>query len=396
MTNKKNGIVDQKINLIAEAVFEKKQQGKTLGLYMGEYGILLFVFYYLKYSKNKTHILLVDKYVETLINRLSEEMRLYTFCDGLTGVLYLFDFMRDNDFLRVDISRIQPILDKYITTLMRYDIQRNYYDFMHGALGAGFYFLKREDAIEYIYELIDFLYNTAIKDKKSCYFKWGTRIINEKKSVYNLALSHGISSIIVFLSRVLEKGITDGRVVDMLIGSVDYILSQQFDSLHYDYFFPDFVYNDGLKNNKRSRLAWCYGDLGIGMAIWQSGKILKNEEYKKAGLRILMESTKRRNLKEEGVLDAGLCHGSSGISMIFRRMYIETQQREFADAWDYWIEKTLNFSIFNDGLAGYKTYVLNGWECDYSLLTGISGIGLALISYIAQDEQNWDELFLLS
>lgn len=93
-------------------------------------------------------------------------------------------------------------------------------------------------------------------------------------------------------------------------------------------------------------MAWCYGDLGIGMAIWQSGKILKNEEYKKAGLRILMESTKRRNLKEEGVLDAGLCHGSSGISMIFRRMYIETQQREFADAWDYWIEKTLNFSIF--------------------------------------------------
>ena len=70
-----------------------------------------------------------------------------------------------------------------------------------------------------------------------------------------------------------------------------------------------------------------------------------------------MESTKRRNLKEEGVLDAGLCHGSSGISMIFRRMYIETQQREFADARDYWIEKTLNFSIFNDGLAGYKTYV---------------------------------------
>lgn len=109
MTNKKNGIVDQKINLIAEAVFGKKQQGKTLGLYMGEYGILLFVFYYLKYSKNKTHILLVDKYVETLINRLSEEMRLYTFCDGLTGVLYLLDFMRDNDFLRVDISRIQPI-----------------------------------------------------------------------------------------------------------------------------------------------------------------------------------------------------------------------------------------------------------------------------------------------
>lgn len=63
--------------------------------------------------------------------------------------------------------------------------------------------------------------------------------------------------------------------------------------------------------------------LGLVWPYGQSGKILKNEEYKKAGLRILMESTKRRNLKEEGVLDAGLCHGSSGISMIFRRMYIE-------------------------------------------------------------------------
>ena len=64
--------------------------------------------------------------------------------------------------------------------------------------------------------------------------------------------------------------------------------------------------------------------------------------------------------------------------MIFRRMYIEIQQREFADAWDYWIEKTLNFSIFNDGLAGYKTYVLNGWECDYSLLTRESGAWMTL------------------
>jgi hypothetical protein len=77
-------------------------------------------------------------------------------------------------------------------------------------------------------------------------------------------------------------------------------------------------------------------------------------------------------------------------------MFLETNRNEFTEATQYRLNQTLRFSSFEDGLAGYKTYFLKEWKSDYSLLTGISGIGLVLTSCINDDKQNWDEMFLLS
>ena len=154
--------------------------------------------------------------------------------------------------------------------------------------------------------------------------------------------------------------------------------------------------NNVDKPVSKGRLAWCYGDLGIGMALWQSGKAVDNKGWKEKGLEILLQSTKRRDLKESLVSDAGICHGSAGVALIFRRMYLETCIEEFNEATNYWITKTLDFAHFVDGLAGYKTKLASEWKCDYSLLTGISGIGLVLLSYIENNQQKWDEILLLS
>ena len=104
-------------------------------------------------------------------------------------------------------------------------------------------------------------------------------------------------------------------------------------------------------------MAWCYGDLGIGMAIWQAGKVLKKTEWKEAGLTILLQYTKRRNLFDNYVQDEEICHGTSGIVMIFRRMFLETNRNEFAEATQYWLHRTLQLSTFDNGLAGYKTFI---------------------------------------
>jgi hypothetical protein len=96
------------------------------------------------------------------------------------------------------------------------------------------------------------------------------------------------------------------------------------------------------------------------------------------------------------VFDAGICHGSAGIAMIYRRMFIDTKLDFFSCATKYWLNQTSNFSVFDDGLAGFKTCTGNNWENDYSLLTGISGIGLLFLSYLREDQQYWDEIFLLS
>jgi len=95
------------------------------------------------------------------------------------------------------------------------------------------------------------------------------------------------------------------------------------------------------------------------------------------------------------IIDAGICHGSVGLAMIYRRMYIETDIEIFGEAVKYWIQVSLSFSKFDDGLAGYKSFYIDKWVNDYCLLSGIAGIGLMFISFLMDDNQKWDEIFLL-
>jgi len=394
-------VIRQKIDSIAECIFAKiqEQEKESYGLYTGEFGLLLFLYYYSKYSLNKKHAFLTEKYVKRLFKQFTKEVKLHTFCGGFSGILYLFEFLRENNCIDMDVSNAQPALNKYLVSRMRQDISDNNYDFMHGALGVGLYFLKRKSNPEYIQELLDFLYNTAEKSADNRIFKWKSTVkdANEKDCmVYNFALSHGMSAIVIFLARIIKSGIDNERVREMLSGAVNYLLSQEKDFSQFGSFFPNYISIDTPENISKSRMAWCYGDLGIGMALWQAGKVLKKLEWKEKSLEIMLQSTKRRSNNDSRVRDAGICHGSAGIAMIFRRMYLETGRNEFKDATQYWMQQTLNFSRFEDGLVGYKTYVRDGWENDYSLLMGISGIGLVLLSYLENDPQNWDEMFLLS
>ena len=391
-------IIKEKVDSIAECIFDKVKttEGESYGLYGGEFGLLLFLFYYSRFSQNKKYISLTENYAERLLEQFIEGTKSHSFCNGFSGILYLFEFLRENDFIDMDISDAQPTLNNYLVSRMRQNMIEKYYDFMHGAFGVGLYFLKKGNNPEYIQELIDFLYYTAEKDNDNQFFKWQSVIDFETNRIgYNLSLSHGIASIIIFLARVIKSGVSDKRIEDMLIGAVNYLLSQEKVFSQFGSYFPNYIVKDSPDDISKSRLAWCYGDLGIGIALWQAGKAFGKTEWKDKGLEILLQSTQRRNFNESYVQDAGICHGSAGIAMIFRRMCFETNRDEFIEATQYWLNQTLSFSCFEDGLAGYKTLYKDEWKCNYSLLLGISGIGLILMSYLDNDQQDWDEMFLL-
>jgi len=381
--------IKQKIDLIAECIFTKVQtpedESFDYGLYSGKFGILLFLLYYSRFSKTKKHLKITENYAERLFEQFIIKEKLHTFCSGLSGILYLFEFLRENNFIDMDVNSVQPALNDYLVFQMRKNMSGEYFDFMHGALGVGLYFLKKRTGLEYIRELIDFLYATALKSDNNHIFKWESFVMDKDenfRTAYNFALSHGMSSIIIFLSRVINSGISDDRIIEMLSGSIDYFYSQEKDFLQFGSYFPSCIFKDSPEDISKSRLGWCYGDLGVGIALCQAGKAINKPKWKNKGLEILLQSTQRRNLNENFVRDAGICHGSAGIALIYRRLFLETHRDEFKEATDYWIQQTLNFSTFKDGLVGYKTLKKREGICDYSLLTGISGIGLVLLSYL--------------
>ncbi|WP_288359760.1 lanthionine synthetase C family protein [uncultured Bacteroides sp.] len=394
--NKK--LVSQKIELIANEILIKiheHKKEKQLGVLNGDFGILLFLFYYARYSKKQSISTLVEKYAKELLTILPRRINSFTFCSGLSGILCLFEFLRNRQFIDIDISAYKAEFELYITNEMKKDFSIGNYDFMHGAIGGGTYFLNQHSNIQPINDTIDFLYNTAEKEDTYTLFKWQSVIDSRTQTKgYNIALSHGISSIIIFLSNVIKSGIENEKIRLMLKGSINYVLSQQVNAIKYGCYFPSHSLEQS--NSLKSRLAWCYGDLGIAMSLWQASRLLTDSELQKFTLEVLIQSTHRISYPENIVNDAGICHGSAGIAMIYNRMYIDTKMSLFKDARNFWLARTLNYSCHNDGLAGYKTVYGKELIKDYSLLTGISGVGLVFISYLMNDEQDWDKFFLLS
>jgi len=374
----------------------------SISLFKGNIGISLFLFYYSQFCGDDKFYNKAQKLIEKSFEIVQNGVNYQTFAGGLAGLGWFIEHLSQNNFLEVDTNEIIGDLDDFLYKYMLDEIKKGKYDYLHKAGGIALYFLLRKTnpkSKKYLEEYVDCLAEHSEVDQTS--IKWKSEIIVADKEPikgFNLSLSHGMSSIIGILSKILKRGINKDKTDKLLRGAIDYILSNQFDIKNSLSYFPNSISLHGDKG-AASRLAWCYGDLGISVALWNASKALNSKELEQKSIEILLHSTKRKDLIENNIIGTGLCHGTAGIGHIFNRMFINARNKEFKEAAEYWFKKTLKLAKFEDGLAGYKTWrteKLGGWTNDYSFLEGISGIGLAMISYVSDIEPVWDECLLLS
>jgi lantibiotic modifying enzyme len=369
------------------------------GLMGGKVGVATFLFYYAKFYDIQEPYDYALELLTSVFNDIENGFNFHTHASGLAGIGTVIELLIQEDLIEADVDEVLGELDDFLYEKMILELKKSNYDFLHGAVGIGLYFLKRKSnkkSHEFLKDFVHELDNIAHKDEEG--IKW-ISVLNREKGTkgYNLSLSHGLASIIAFLSKLYTAGIAKDKVFYLLNGAVKYLLNQQMDISKFNSNFPSFVFKDEPSTN--SRLAWCYGDLGIGIALWQAGNNTNKELWKEKAIEILLHSAKRRDLKENIVVDAGLCHGSAGIAHIYSRMYSYTDKNEFKDSAEYWFEQSLQMAKFDDGLAGYKVWrapEYGGSQNDFGFLEGIAGIGLSFISAISDIEPKWDECLLLS
>jgi hypothetical protein len=103
-----------------------------------------------------------------------------------------------------------------------------------------------------------------------------------------------------------------------------------------------------------------------------------------------------------GCFDAGLCHGTAGLALMYHRLWNATHEAVFADAARLWYRKTLAHRRPDTGIAGYQAYYPDAvgqpprWIDDASFLTGAEGIALALLAGISTVAPAWDRVLLVS
>lgn len=364
----------------------------SLGLYNGAFGNILFISHYLhKYPRKELEDQFQD-YLEKSLEKLCSEPILYTYCGGLAGIFKCLEYLKKTKLLNIDYSEIDKAYESFLLNRMTRDLKRGNYDFMHGGLGIALYYLGKKDFDRAAVEGLDHI---AIHDGNT--IKWKTDFGIKGEIAYNTSLSHGMSSIIIYLSLLIRNRNAPEKTEDLMEKAINFILSLEGNPEERGYFFPSIVDKAGVPS-PGSRMAWCYGDLGAAAALWQAGKAVNNETWKEKALRIMKFSTSRRNLEKNNVNDPGICHGAAGLAMMFQYFYQETGDSVYLETSRYWLEETLKMSRFEDGLAGYKVYDFTNrsWKNESSLLEGVAGIGLILLSATQDQKWDWINLFLLS
>jgi len=205
-----------------------------------------------------------------------------------------------------------------------------------------------------------------------------------------------MSSIIGILTKLHEHEIFQTATAPLLRGAVHYILSLENTDEKFCVFPNTVTLNNTI--SKKSRLAWCYGDLGVGIRLWFAAKTLNDEKLKEKAISVFKHSALRTKEEDTMVVDAGICHGSYGNAQLFTSMYKETGVIEFKNAANFWINDGLKRGTFEDGHAGYKQWRGNEkkWHNEISLLEGVAGIGLVIIDHLSSFDSKWDECLMMS
>lgn len=372
----------------------------NIGLHSGTSGIALFLSYYDYIILNRTEISpRVFDILEFNIQWINSGKKIHTLCRGLSGFGWVCEHLREMKMLGNEDIEFLDDLDFVLYKQMLYDIKHENYDFLHGAIGVGTYFLSRfdknEKSIGYVEELLTELEKSGIGCENNA-IKWISVLNFEtREKGYNISMSHGMSSIIAFLIRLCQLNFETERAEKLLSGAITYILEQiTYKEGGYSY-FPMYS-KENSSGFSYSRLAWCYGDLGIAYVLWHAAILMNNKELENMALKILYFNSNRVDLQSNGIYDANLCHGTAGVAQIFWNLYLNTNINKFSETTNYWIDQTLQMAKCPDGLAGFKFYQTDGeFVNSVSMLEGIAGIGLVLLSQLTDKKLTWDESLML-
>ncbi len=313
----------------------------------------------------------------------------YTYCDGFSGLGWVIEYLSKKEVLSCDINNTLVDFDSVLYEIGLETLKVGNYDFLHGAIGIGWYFLERNSnniAKDKLSKIVSLLYENSIQIN-------GLRYWENKKNIdpcANFGLAHGMPSIIIFLSNCYKQGIEKEKTFHMINEAIRFINAYQLKN-------ELSLYPINSISKRPSRLAWCYGDLGVGLSLWTAGKNLGVKSFQEQAYDVFKFSAKRKNMYENNVIDAGICHGTSGIALLFYRFYLETDDSFFYKMALYWIDKTRELGDKESGLEGFKSYRgHNHWELDTSLIDGLVGIALTGHTILNKRSSNWDRCLLLS
>ncbi|AQG80546.1 lanthionine synthetase C family protein [Spirosoma montaniterrae] len=369
------------------------------GLFGGQSGIALLYAQLYQVTNDELYAERLTQTLHRLAAQLPQVAAHSTLTYGMAGIGWLLQHLANRDLLDVDLTDVEQwIIDSLAT-----DRHNRNAELMTGLAGKGVYFLERgtagTDGLRQVIEAIARSTETIPGG-----IAWHYVSPYTDAPTYSLGLSHGVPGVISFLAKAHRQRICPNLTQPLLEASVSWLLQQRLvGAAQGSGQFPGYA-----GDTQPTRLAWCYGDLGVAVALWHAAGALNRPDWHLLAIE-LVEEAALRTLPESGVrcsndyIDSGFCHGTAGLAHLFHRFQQATNSLRIQQAAQYWLQQTQQAAVRSDaGTASFLTYTAtdyapqpNGtialsWQTDAGLLEGITGIALVLLTFASPTTPAWD------
>ncbi|WP_430408716.1 lanthionine synthetase C family protein [Kordia sp.] len=380
------------------AFFIQSYRNDSVTINGGLPGIIIFYFQLHQVTKDERHYDTAVQYLEVLYDQLETNMPTsYLYSEGLAGIGWFLNYIQR--FITLENDFDTPDFDAVFLQIATTELKRKNYEFLNGFSGIVMYLLnKKSTDTSRLSSLVDIVHTEIFKLANPISFFERSDVQHKFPSI-NLGVSHGVYGFIAVLNKLYAKGINCVKCEAIIRLVIHFTFSHQKDYITHGTYFPNRI-GKGITESAYSRLAWCYGDLGMLTVLLNTSIVLKDTKLQKVILKLLLNTTHRKDMETTMMNDVWLCHGTSGAAHIFQRLYQKTTINDFKFAADYWYLKTLEqldrgspqIKQNHTRLGSYARKDMTGF------LNGYAGLGLSLLSALQTDDMDmdWDEMILMS
>lgn len=289
-------------------------------------------------------------------------------------------------------------LDRALSRLLDRQPWPGHVDLVRGLVGLGVYALERLDTPEgavLLERVVAQLAQVSVRERDGAY--WWTpperlpEHVRERspQGHVDLGVAHGVPGVIAVLGAACAADVATDTARPLLEDAIRWFLR---DGLRGDV-LPSWS-APGMEPEP-ARTAWCYGEPGVASALLLAARAAGEPAWEDAALGLARRAA-TRPFDDTRVTDAGLCHGATGLGLVFARLHQATGEQELHDAARFWFGHALDLRGSGAGIAGYAAPDVAGAGVDSSLLTGATGIALALHAAATDVAPTWDRVLLLS
>lgn len=345
----------------------------NLGLASGSAGVLLAVTYHYQIAPSKHRGDYVAAVLQSMIDHIPDAPLGVDLWSGIAGVAFAFEMTKKlpsppwAEAARPIEEFLEMLDDQLIGFLTGTPV--HHFDLISGVVGVGAYALAKRDreVAKKIYAAVEDVLVTYIDTRDSSY-RWLTKPQyvasgwsddNKQRGRLDLGVAHGTPGVIGMLAWAMLKGIHTPRTAAMLKGACAFMKSlHQSEAVNSAYAYS--LSADSCGEERTSRVAWCYGDLGVASVFSLAGSALKNRDLiSYAGS--LTERRLGQPRQNWGLDSFGLCHGKAGIVHLLNRLAgaLPAETPLVSTEMTLWRELADELASAQIGADNYG--LLNGW-----------------------------------